>query len=73
MADDVPVDPDDTSTWGDFTPSTKHLNDMVGVVKTSRRLTPEEIELLIKSKQELAKLAFATITRASTHKVKATE
>ncbi len=51
----VPVDPDDPSTWGNFTPSTKRLNDMIGVVSHPRRLTPEEIELLTKSKQEMAR------------------
>lgn len=55
MTHTVPVDPDDPSTWGAFTPSTKRLNEMVGVITQPRRLTPEEIELLIKSKGEMAR------------------
>ena len=54
MTDTVPVDPDDPSSWGNFTPSTKRLNEMVGVITQPRQLTPEEIELLIKSKREIA-------------------
>ena len=51
------------------TPSTRLLNQKLGTSPALRRLTPSEIELLLRSKQELAALAFATPTRASTHKV----
>ncbi len=54
-----------------LTPSTRLLNQKLGTSPTLRRLTPSEIELLILSKQELAAQAFATPTRASTHKVAA--
>lgn len=47
------VDPDNPSTWGPLTPSTQRLHDLVGMNPKPRRLTPEEIELLVKSKQEL--------------------
>ena len=49
----VPVDPNDPGTWGLITPSTKRLNDLIGINPKPRRLTPEEIELLLKSKQEI--------------------
>jgi len=52
-----------------LTPSTRLLNQKLGTSPALRRLTPSEIELLLRSKQELAALAFATPTRASTHKV----
>jgi hypothetical protein len=55
MIDTIPVNPDDPSTWGNFTPSTKRLNEIVGVITQSRRLTPEECELLFKSKREMAR------------------
>jgi DNA-binding transcriptional regulator YiaG len=54
-----------------LTPSTRLLNQKLGISPELRRLTPSEIELLIRSKQELAEQAFATVTRASTHKVQA--
>ncbi len=54
-----------------LTPSTRLLNQKLGTSPELRRLTPSEIELLIRSKQELAVQAFATFTRASTHKVTA--
>ena len=54
-----------------LTPSTRLLNQKLGTSPAPRRLTPSEIELLIRSKEELAALAFATSTRASTHKVAA--
>ena len=54
-----------------LTPSTRLLNQRLGTSPAPRRLTPSEIELLILSKQELAAVAFATPTRASTHKVAA--
>jgi hypothetical protein len=44
---------DDPSTWGALTPSTRRLNELVGVNPVPRRLTPEEIDLLLKSKQEI--------------------
>ena len=53
MSSPVPVDPDDPSTWGTITPSTRRLNDLIGINPKPRRLTPEEIELLVKSKQEM--------------------
>lgn len=49
----VPVDPDDPSTWGSITPSTKRLNDLIGINSKPRSLTPEEFDLLLKSKQEM--------------------
>ena len=52
-----------------LTPSTHLLNQKLGTSPAPRRLTPSEIELLTRSKEELAALAFATPTRASTHKV----
>ena len=52
-----------------LTPSTRLLNQKLGTSPALRRLTPSEIELLLRSKQELAALGFATPTRASTHKV----
>ncbi len=55
-----------------LTPSTRLLNQKLGTSPELRRLTSSEIELLIRSKQELAEQAFATLTRASTHKVRAT-
>ena len=54
-----------------LTPSTRLLNQKLGTSPEPRRLTPSEIELLLHSKRELAEQAFATPTRASTHKVKA--
>jgi hypothetical protein len=69
MSDPVPVDPNDPSTWGRLTPATKQLNDLIGINPKPRRLTPFEIELLMQSKRELAEQAFATHTRASTHKL----
>lgn len=54
-----------------LTPSTRLLNQKLGTSPAPRRLTPSEIELLLRSKQELAAQAFATPTRASTHKVTA--
>ena len=58
--------------WDDsLTPSTRLLNQKLGISPAPRRLTPSEIALLLQSKQELAALAFATTTRASTHKVTA--
>ena len=56
-----------------LTPSTRLLNQKLGTSPELRRLTPAEIELLIRSKQELAEKAFATPTRASTHKIKASD
>lgn len=53
MSSLVPVDPDDSSNWGSITPATKRLSDLIGINPKPRRLTPEEIELLIKSKQEM--------------------
>ena len=55
-----------------LTPSTRLLNQKLGTSPELRRLTPSEIELLIRSKQELAAQAFATFTRASVRKVTAT-
>ena len=52
-----------------LTPSTRLLNQKLGTSPALRRLTPSEIELLLRSKQELAAFAFATPTRATTHKV----
>ena len=52
-----------------LTPSTRLLNQKLGISPALRRLTPSEIELLIRSKQELAAQAWATLTRASNHKV----
>jgi len=54
-----------------LTPSTRLLNQKLGTSPKPRRLTPSEIALLLQSKHELAALAFATPTRASTHKVRA--
>jgi hypothetical protein len=54
-----------------LTPSTRLLNQKLGTSPAPRRLTPSEIELLLQSKRELAEQAFATPTRASTHKVTA--
>ena len=54
-----------------LTPSTRLLNQKLGISPELRRLTSSEIELLIRSKQELAEQAFTTPTRASTHKVRA--
>ncbi len=54
-----------------LTPSTRLLNQKLGTPPAPRRLTPSEIELLIRRKQELAAVAFATTTRASTHLVAA--
>ena len=54
-----------------LTPSTRLLNEKLGTSPAPKRLTASEIELLIRSKEELAALAFATPTRASTHKVAA--
>ena len=51
-----------------LTASTRLLNQKLGTSPAPRRLTPSEIELLRLSKQELAALAFATPTRASTRK-----
>lgn len=69
MRNPVPVDPNDPSTWGALTPATQRLNDLIGINPKPRRLTPEEIELLLQSKREIAQRAFATLTRPSTHKV----
>jgi hypothetical protein len=52
-----------------LTPSTRLLNQKLGTSPEPRRLTPSEIELLMQSKRELAEQAFATTTRASTHKI----
>ena len=52
-----------------LTPSTRLLNQKLGISPALRRLTPFEIELLLQSKKELAEQAFATITRASTRKI----
>lgn len=52
-----------------LTPSTRLLNQKLGISPAPRRLTPSEIELLMQSKRELAEQAFATPTRASTHKL----
>ena len=52
-----------------LTPSTRLLNQKLGISPALRRLTPSEIELLLQSKKELAEQAFSTPTRASTHKV----
>ena len=54
-----------------LTPSTRLLNQKLGTSPELRRLTPSEIELLLQSKRELAAQAFATVTRASSHKVAA--
>jgi len=48
------VEPNDPSTWGSLTPSTKRLNDLIGINPKPRRLMPSEIELLRQSKQEIA-------------------
>lgn len=69
MNNTVPVDPNDPSTWGSLTPATQQLNDLIGINPKPRRLTPAEIELLRQSKREIAERAFATLTRASTHKL----
>jgi hypothetical protein len=69
MNNPLPVDLNDPSTWGSLTPSTKRLNDLIGINPEPRRLTPAEIELLMQSKREIAERAFATRTRASTHKL----
>jgi hypothetical protein len=55
-----------------LTPSTRLLNQKLGTSPAPRRLTPSEIELLVQSKRELAEQAFATPTRASTHRLVAT-
>jgi hypothetical protein len=55
-----------------LTPSTRLINQKLGISPELRRLTPSEIELLLQSKRELAEQAFATPTHASTHKVVAT-
>ena len=52
-----------------LTPSTRLLNQKLGISPALKRLTPFEIELLLQSKKELAEQAFATITRASTRKI----
>ena len=52
-----------------LTPSTRLLNQKLGISPALRRLTPFEIELLLQSKKELAEQAFATITRAFTRKL----
>ncbi|MHB1201118.1 MAG: hypothetical protein ACYCZ6_16505 [Polaromonas sp.] len=62
MTGTVIVDPDDPSTWGSITPSTKRLNDLVGINSKPRSLTPEEIDLLLKSKQEMQR-HFEYLTR----------
>lgn len=54
-----------------LTPSTRLLNQKLGTSPELRRLTPSEVELLLQSKRELAAQAFATVTRASSHKVAA--
>jgi len=69
MSDPEPVDPHDPSTWGRLTPATQRLNDLIGINPKPRQLTPEEIELLMQSKREIAERAFVTLTRASTHKL----
>ncbi len=51
-----------------LTPSTRLLNQKLGISPAPRRLTPSEIELLVRSKQELAAQVMATVTRATTHK-----
>lgn len=59
-----------TGGLGDsLTPSTRLLNQKLGISLAPRRLTPSEIALLLQSKHELAALALATPTRASAHKV----
>ena len=52
-----------------LTPSTRLLNQKLGISPELRRLTPYEIELLLQSKKELTEQAFATPTRASMNKV----
>ena len=47
-----------------LTPSTRLLNQKLGILSGPRELTQSEIELLLASKRELAALAFATPTRA---------
>lgn len=47
------------------TPSTRLLNQMLGVASTPRRLTDDEIALLRASKRELAALALAHPARAA--------
>ena len=55
-----------TTEWeASVTPSTRLLNQMLGVAPAPRRLTHDEIALLRASKRELAELAFSTRTRAS--------
>ena len=44
-----------------FTPSTRLLNRKLGISPTPRRLTPSELKLLLRSKHELAELAFSTL------------
>ena len=69
MRNPVPADPNDPSTWGPLTPATKRLNDLIGINPKPRQLTAYEIELLRQSKREIAERAFATLTRASKHKL----
>ncbi|MBK7049992.1 MAG: hypothetical protein KBC92_15215 [Giesbergeria sp.] len=69
MSEPTPVDPNDPSTWGPLTPATQRLHDLIGINPEPRQLTPEECELLLQSKREIAQRAFATLTRASTHKL----
>jgi hypothetical protein len=55
-----------TTEWeASITPSTRLLNQMLGVAPAPRRLTDDEIALMRASKRELAALAFSTRTRAS--------
>lgn len=59
-----------TGGWDDsLTPSMRLLNQKLGNSPAPRRLTSSEIELLLQSKRELAEQAFATPTRASTHRL----
>ena len=51
-----------------LTPSTHLLNQRLGISPAPRRLTPYEIELLVRSKQELAAQAKATVTQTVSHK-----
>ena len=46
-----------------LTPSTRLLNQKLGILRAPRELTPSEAALLLQSKRELAALALSTSTR----------
>ncbi len=53
-----------TGGWDDsLTPSTRLLNQKLGASPELRRLTPSEIELLIRSKEEMAARFAANYAR----------